>query len=256
MGLVFYSYKWPYINGVNIETPLEKDGLRMIVNTKDLIGWEIFFFGAYEPHTNTVLKKYVRPGDVVIEGGSHIGTETLILSRLVGDTGHVYGFEPTTTSFHSLNENIKLNGLTNISTYELALGEKNGAVGFCLLPPWHCNPGRNGKVVRSDEIIKTTVNQTTIDTFVQENNLTKVNFLKMDIQGGEMDLLDGAHETLSRFHPIIFTEASPKYNDLPKLYEKLKSYGYAIYRIKGDKKTVVNSVSDIKNGGDWLAKVE
>ncbi len=247
-----YDYESDEIHGIDIVTPLQQDGLVCFVSTKDLIGWKIFFFGEYETGTNKILASYLKPGDTVIEAGANMGSETLLISRLVGP-GHVYAFEPNPYTFERLKINISINELRNVTASDVALGESNSNIQFNIYPRDFCNSGMSSKYMETSKTRKIDVVQKTLDTFVLENGINSIDFIKMDIQGAEMDMITGAAETLARFKPTIFTEACEPYNDTRQLFETLKGYGYEIYLIGENATTLMSTVSDVKDG-NWLGK--
>src|SRR5271154_6921349 len=95
---VVYNYGSTKIKGIDIVTPLQNDGLVCLVNTKDIIGWKIFFFGEYEIGTNRILKKYLKDDFIVIEAGANTGSESLIISKLL-PKGKLYCFEPNPITY-------------------------------------------------------------------------------------------------------------------------------------------------------------
>jgi len=246
-----YDYESPRVVGINIVVPLQDDGLVCFINTKDLIGWKIFFTGEYEAATNKVLAQYVKKNDVVIEAGANLGSETLLLSKLVGN-GTVYGFEPNPHTFERLGMNVSINNLANVKIFDCALGEKNGNIDFNIYPKDFCNPGMSSKYMETAITQKITVAQKTIDSFVAENRVEKVDFLKMDIQGAEMDLLMGAANTIGKHHPTIFLEALAIYNDTNALYQKLQDYGYNVNLIGDESLSLMGSSTAVQDG-NWLA---
>ncbi len=246
-----YDYQSASIHGVDLVVPMQDDGAVCFVNTKDLIGWKIFFFGEYERDTNSVLARYVKPGDTVVEAGANMGSESILIGRLVG-AGQVYCFEPNPYTFERLKINIAINELANVHAYDYALGEQNGNISFNIYPKGFCNPGMSSKYMETADSKKITVVQKTLDTFVAENNISKVDFIKMDIQGAEMDMLLGAAATIATHKPIIFTEACEPYNNTRELYDKLKQQGYDIHLITGDRTEPMRTTAEVKDG-NWLA---
>ena len=246
-----YDYESTYVHGIDIVAPLGNDNLSCFINTKDLIGWKIFFFGEYESDTNKVLSKYMKPGYTVIEAGANIGSETLLISKQLKH-GHIYAFEPNPYTYERLKINVSINELDNVSTYDYALGESNCNIQFNIYPKDFCNSGMSSKYMETSKTKKIDVVQKTLDTFVVENNIPKVDFIKMDIQGAEMDMIMGAADTITKFKPIIFTEAYQVYNDTFRLYEKLKKFGYNIYLIEENGTASALQQQDI-NDGNWLA---
>jgi len=251
---MLYDYESDGINGIDLVAPLQSDGTVCFINTKDLIGWKIFFFGEYEADTNNILAKYVKPNDIVIEAGANIGSETLLISRLA-DKGHVYAFEPNPYTFERLKINASINELKNVSAYDYALGEQDTHIQFNIYPKDFCNSGMSSKYMETSNTRKIDVVQKKLDTFVKENNIARVDFIKMDIQGAEMDMINGASDTIAKYKPIIFTEACEPYNDTKVLYEILRKNKYTIYLIGGKNVTQIASVSEVKDG-NWLAICE
>lgn len=246
-----YNYESVKFKGIDIVAPLQDDGLVCLVNTKDLIGWKIFFFGEYENDTNKILELYLKQDDIVLEAGANIGSETLLISKIL-NKGTIYCFEPNPYSFERLKINISINELKNVYAYDYALGEADSKIKFHIYPKGFCNSGMSSKYMETSITHEITVIQKTVDTFVHENNITKLDFIKMDIQGAEMDLLNGASETLKRFKPTIFTEACEPYNDTKQLYEILVSLGYDVFHIKNLTTEKFNSVNEVRDG-NWLA---
>ncbi len=249
-----YDYQSSAIKGIDLVVPLQNDGLVCLINTKDLIGWKIFFFGEYEADTNNILAKYVKPDDIVIEAGANMGSETLLIAHIL-TKGHVYAFEPNPYTFERLKINASINDLKNVSAYDYALGEQDTNIQFNIYPKDFCNSGMSSKYMETSNTRKIDVVQKKLDTFLKENNINKVDFIKMDIQGAEMDMIAGAAETIARHKPTIFTEACEPYNDTKALYETLKKAGYNVYLIGAKDTTLMASVSEVKDG-NWLAVCE
>ena len=249
-----YDYQSSKIFGIDLVVPLQQDGLVCFINTKDIIGWTIFFTGEYEKGTNKILAAHIKAGDTVIEAGANIGSETLIISKLVGN-GCVYGFEPNPYSFERLGINVSINNLTNVKILDIAMGEKDGDISFNIYPKNFCNPGMSSKYEETPITRKITVPQQTLDTFVAAQKIGKVDFIKMDIQGAEMDMLKGATDTIARDKPKIFLEATTGYNDINVLYNELKKYNYNIYVIGASDMKLMKSLADAVDG-NWLAMQE
>lgn len=251
-----YNYQSSSIQGIDICVPyLPEYNFRFLVNTKDIIGWKIFFFGEYEESTNQLLRKFVRPGDHILEAGANNGSETLLLSRLAGE-GKVYAFEPIPHVFNRLKFNVEINGLgKNIVLSQIALGEENKTVYFNIFPLNYANQGMSSKYGNNQMTTKIEVEQVTLDSWVERNNIPKIDFLKMDIQGAEIDLIKGGKNSLQKFKPVVFTEAAESWLDIKVLYRLLKELNYKVYFIGEKKYNLMESESNIRSG-NWLAVPE
>ena len=253
---LLYDYQSKNVRGINIVVPYLKEyNFRFLLNTKDIIGWKIFFFGEYEKSTNDLLRRFIKPGHYVIEAGANNGSETLLLSKLVQE-GKVYAFEPVSHIYDRLEFNIKLNGLDGkIYRSMLALGDENKKIQFNIFPLDFENQGMSSKYGNNKLTSKIDVQQITLDTWVRENNIPKIDFLKMDIQGAEIDLIKGAKESIAKFKPLIFTEAADSWLNISTLFQLLKEMKYSIYLIEDKKFTLIKPEVEVK-GGNWLAVPE
>jgi FkbM family methyltransferase len=233
------------IRGIDIV--VNQPGYKLLVNTKDLIGWNVFFFSGYEQNTNNILQQYIRPGDTVVEAGANIGTETILLANLVGDTGKVYAFEPNRNVFNRLSYNANiLNQKTNVVCFDQALGEKNDIIRFHIYPESFPNSGMSSKYHPSPDVVD--VRQVTLDSLLKDSTLTRVDFIKMDVQGAELDVLLGATETLSRFKPYVFLEAHEHQNEL---FKTLVTAGYRVHTVTDKGLVPIGEPTGATQ--DWLA---
>ena len=137
----------------------------------------------------------VKPGDVVIDAGAWIGDFSCYASAQ--DAGAVYAFEPTAENYTWLCRTAKLN--KNIIPVQKGLGDKSGTLSFVI------NENNSGMNRRSDEsgIATETVEIVTLDEFVATQGLTRVDFIKSDIEGAERNMLRGAANTLRKFAPKL-----------------------------------------------------
>lgn len=106
-------------------------GVRMKV-TNGSIAHDLLVKGVYEPKTTSLFKKVIREGDIVVDVGAHIGYYTLLASRLVGDTGKVYAFEPEPRNYDLLLKNLELNNVKNVVAIKKAVSNKKGTLKFYL----------------------------------------------------------------------------------------------------------------------------
>jgi len=141
---------------------------------------------------------------VVLDVGANIGFTSSMFANEV-PSGHVYGFEPSPQVFPRLNETLALNGFTNCSTYQLGMGKEPGALAF------YDDPGSASAshIVSGDNaynVPTTSIEVSTIDAFVKKEGLTRVDMIKIDVEGFELDVLAGAVETLARFRPKVYLE--------------------------------------------------
>ena len=251
---LLYNYEASNHMGVKLVLPYYDNlKLQFITNTKYLIDWHVFFFGYYEKETNDLLFQYIKTGHVVVEAGANNGTETLLISRIIGEKGKVFAFEPIQHIYDTLILNLKLNHCNNVIAEALALGESNESVFFNVLSQDYCNQGMSGKYDEKSADEKVEVKQVTLDAWISQTPISRLDFIKMDIQGAEINLLRGAQKTIKKFRPVIFTEATSDFLSIHSLYEEISKYEYDVFNIQTNgilslmlKETIVE--------GNWLAK--
>mmetsp|Transcript_65091 Transcript_65091/g.105526 ORF Transcript_65091/g.105526 Transcript_65091/m.105526 type:complete len:506 (+) Transcript_65091:126-1643(+) len=207
--------------GLFWEWTLARHG-RMRVPVLDLyIGTSLLLYGEWAEEEVRLFARFVHPGDTVIDAGAHIGSLSLPLARLVGPNGRVVSFEPTAEVYKALALNIAVNGLSGYVTPVLAaLGSTHGH----LAVP-HLSMHRilnSGQTALRHTTTTTTTTKTTashpqggggmasarrevmsLDMF----ELPSLAFIKIDVQGMELEVVQGAAATLSRCLPVVYLEA-------------------------------------------------
>ena len=187
---------------------------------------------SYEPDVLAVIHNWVREGDCCVDVGANVGAIAFAMAQRVGDNGKVHCFEPGPPYAERLRENIKLNPRLReiIEVHPLGLSDKEGELiwGEDLdLPGNAYLLGNKG----------TPVSVTTLDHFLMNNRGLKINFMKIDIEGMEWEMLSGSQETLKRHRPLILFETRLEFEigrGIPVLKmteDLLNSFDYDLYRI-------------------------
>jgi FkbM family methyltransferase len=163
-------------------------------------------------------------GDVFLDIGAYIGWYTIRASEAVGPAGRVIALEPDATNRRQLENNISLNGLSNCFTVPKAAWEHNQKIGWhsSAVPVWHkADMGEHANLVQA----------ITIDSLVNELDLKRVDWIKMDIEGAEIEALRGAEQTLGLFSPVLFIEVHETIEPLTRF---LTEFGYRIEKATFD----------------------
>lgn len=153
-----------------------------------------FFLGTYEPEQTALFAEVVKPGAVVYDVGAHFGYYTVLGSRLAGPKGQVIAFEPSPANLLKLRKHIAINDCSNVRLLELAVSDHLGTARF------ETRTGSGVGHLASDGPLE--VQLTTVDTIAQQHPLPTV--MKIDVEGAEVGVLEGARQTLERAHPTIF----------------------------------------------------
>lgn len=160
-------------------------------------------------------KEFLKPDSVVIDGGANIGMFSLVASHLTPQ-GKVYAFEPAKVTCTALKQNTK--DCTNVEVFALGLGDRARKTEMmvhegCLSGSTISDSGMTLIGAEKGELVPEEVSITTIDDFVQERKLERLNFIKIDAEGYEKQILRGARETIRHFRPILAVSAYHFPND-------------------------------------------
>lgn len=144
----------------------------------------------YEKEQVEVIKKIVKSGDVVADVGANVGFYTILLSKLVGKAGKVYAFEPEPSNYFLLKKNIKGNFCQNVVCYKEAISNSSKITFFSFNKK---SKGGGSLTAKSEHDTKTKVIVETLDNKIKE----KVSFIKVDVEGTEIDVLKGAKKLIN-----------------------------------------------------------
>lgn len=170
----------------------------------------------WEQHVIRLFEQYVIPGSVVLDVGAHIGSHTVTLARLVGPTGHVYAFEPQKRVYRELVYNLKLNEIRNATPLRFAASSQAGVLGS---NPRHLRVGPVGRGLDR-------VEARTIDSFKFDN----VSVMKIDVDGHQLEVLQGAKETIAEQEPVIVIEIY--HGHVEETKQLLRAYGYEYQHLR------------------------
>jgi FkbM family methyltransferase len=170
-------------------------------------------------------------GDVVFDLGANIGTESLLLSKIVGVTGKVFAFEPVT--FDILRHNIQINNVKNVEVIPAAVSNVSGHTEIEILDSFQGSTIVRGSNPKQQSSLVRVVPVTTIDDFCANNELDHIDFIKMDVEGAEGAALLGATKTITNSHPNWSIGAEHLDNrgnpQLPALVKLLRMFNYKIF---------------------------
>ena len=167
------------------------------INKNDLINMTI--------REDEIIERFTpKEGDVVIDIGAHIGRYTIIGAKRVGTNGKVVAIEANPSNFEMLNRNIKLNRLTNIISLNNAVYSKETKIKLYLpgeeLGHTIYNTVMSDRAKNEDKFVEVSAN--TLDYFLQLKGITDVNWIKIDVEGAEFEVLKGATNVLSKSKDI------------------------------------------------------
>lgn len=188
---------------------------------RDFIG-ESLLEGGYETAESELAVNFLKPGMTVLDIGAHRGFHTLLFSEKVGKHGRVLSFEPSPPDRRRLELHLKINFCHNVEVIECALGEEDGSANLYAVP--------SNSVLNSlrppdtaFQISATPVLVRKLDDVLLQTHVKSVDFIKLDVEGGELGVLKGAQQLISRVpRPVILCEV---------LQETTRLWGYPAHLI-------------------------
>jgi FkbM family methyltransferase len=194
----------------------------------------------YEPYMFDFLKdnQIKLEGTDVVEIGANNGHFTVEFAELVGDLGRVFSFEPQRIIYQQLCGNVFMNGLDNVSAYQVAVGDSNGKIEF-EYPNYHFQGDVNfGDISVKNNRSKSNIAFEEVETRTLDSySFKEVKLIKIDVQGYEPFVLDGAKLTIEKHRPYIFIEIEDEslkrfdFNE-NQLIEKIEKLGYVVKRFQ------------------------
>ena len=206
-------------------------GSKMFLDPGDSL--DLSINGVYGELDTKIIREEIHEGDIVIDVGANIGYYTLIFAQLVGSSGKVFAFEPESKNFEILKKNIEINNYPNIVAEQKIVSDKSGIVKLFIAE--HGIVGhRITQQKSSQKFIE--VESIILDNYIKKLNLdNKINFIKIDVEGSEPKVLEGAKEIMQKSNQLkIFTEfnreAVEEYGIEPKeMIDLFYRNGFKIY---------------------------
>lgn len=201
----------------------------------------------YESEMNWFLQQ-MKAGQTFVDVGANIGIYSLHASRRLSTAGKVYAFEPTPDTFETLTTNVRLNRLTNVECHKVALADRSGML-FLIAGD---RPASNSTADTSEGLQSgMSIPATTLDEFCSSHAVANVDFIKVDIEGGEHAFFKGGKETLLKHKPTILFESMHTGPSYPER-EVLLQMGYRLYFL--EKNALEEVPTGTTRGGNVVAK--
>ena len=203
--------------------------------------------GNNELPVQQALADHLRPGSVFFDVGANVGFLTVLGARLVGREGKVYAFEPVATNADYVRRNCRVNGFSHVQVHEMAVSN-------------HCGPGQlnlaaysGGAALASadappDPAGTQLVELVTIDVTVERDGFAPPHLIKIDVEGAELEVLQGMAATAARHRPVVIVEVDagepePLRRKQADCEQWLRQHGYQVHELP-----------DSYAGARWLVK--
>lgn len=237
-----------------VDTPITGN-FKINLDTKNFIDSSIYYTGDYEAYLKKHFKNIIKKGDFILDIGANIGFHTLYFAELTGVSGKVFSFEPIQVNFDALQRNIKLNQFPQITAINKALGNTNSQMKIHIDQQAQ-NPGAFNLLDSGPK--NTVIDCIKGDDFLEQNQIEKINFIKIDVEGFEYEVFKGLSKTIRNSKPTIIFEYDYNYqhklHDNPKvIFEFLTQFDYQFFTIDGyGNKAICNWIEGV-NESEILA---
>ena len=183
-----------------------------------------------EPYLQKIMKKHIKHNDIVFDIGSNIGYTSIAMSKIVGDSGLVYAFEPVPTNIDDFKTNIALNKCNNITLISKALSNVNEITNF-RIPEMGKNLSMASMIwhKKDDSVLTLQLETIILDEDQHLKDLTP-SFIKIDVEGSEGKVILGIQNLIKRSRPVIFIECSK--NGRENVWKVLKDLNYHCFNSK------------------------
>lgn len=221
-----------------IVTPFDRD-LRIEVRPGDRLGRRVLLMGYSDREHAALLHAILRPGMVYVDVGAHIGQFTLVAAARVGPGGAVHAFEATGETYEQLRRNIALNGLSWVTATRAAVFERPGELTLqvCVRGKGEFNSVGRPLRPRDEIVAEEVVPAVTIDGYCAEHGVERVDLMKIDTEGAELQVLRGARGALGRpdgptvvfeCHDVTAASMGHRAADVGAF---LREHGYELFRL-------------------------
>jgi len=198
--------------------PTRIQGLKFKLDPYHIGFWRAVGRGRWEPHTYKILKRFLGADSVYCDVGAWIGPTVIYAAKICRQ---VICFEPDPTAYRFLRWNIELNDLRNVTSFSVALA---GQSTIRSMASREGNPGDSLSRLVDEEQEDNGVDvlALTWDAFIDLSTIDKIDFLKIDIEGGEFSLLPTLRDYLSRHRPIVYLSTHAPFLDVGLRHQKMQ----------------------------------
>jgi FkbM family methyltransferase len=232
------QWLWQYFNTRQAEGAVVvgwHHGTRLRLYLGNDLSRQIYIAGSVDPNEFAFLDRFLQPGMTFLDIGANEGIYSVFAARRVGAEGTVWAFEPSRRELDRLRCNLELNGL-KVRVFPLALADSAGRADLRVAGYEHEGQNTLGAFAYAGvEAARTEpVDLMRLDDVVEQNPLRRLDAIKVDVEGAELRLFQGATATLMRFRPVLLFEASDAALRLQgasceALFDHLRTQQYDLY---------------------------
>ncbi len=225
-----------------------RNGIRWALDLNEGIDFAIYLLGQFERDLARSYRRLIPPGATVLDIGANIGAHTLPLAKHVGPTGRVIAIEATAYAYAKLAKNLSLNPqlAEHTTAIQALIAARDGTPAeTSISSSWPLTGTEETDTIHGGALRSTSgAKVLSLDGLLTELEAHKIEWIKLDVDGHELDVLQGGHKCLETSKPSIFMELAPhcfEWNAFVHLVELLGSHNYAFFYLPGQKKLPNNA---------------
>lgn len=244
-SLAFRPIRWFYkVRGKDLGGWYRRSSFNWHLDLNEVVDFMIYISGGFERYLSRFIERNLEEGQVALDIGANVGAHTLQMARSVGASGHTFAIEATDYAYGKLCRNIALNPdvigqVTPIHAMLLPKGDASSEVSM-IHSSWPFDT-KSERHATHQGVFKSVgdAKKVALDTLLEELNVTRVDLVKLDVDGNEWDVLSGGEDFFKRFMPTIIMELATDYNDpestkgIRNIHTFLTKLGYRIYDFNG-----------------------
>jgi FkbM family methyltransferase len=197
--------------------PIRKEvatGIFMALDPEDLVSMAILEKGTWQPEVRRAIEGGLSKGSVLVDVGAHIGWNSLTAVPVIGPHGRILAVEPNPDTLRELRANIADSHATNVLVEPFACSDHEQTLTLYAGPEYNTGEATEFKDIantepRAERQRTYTVRAKTLDSLVWAAGVSRVDVVKIDVEGAELSVLQGAGETLRKYHPRLVIELNP-----------------------------------------------
>jgi len=218
-----WAAHWPFARGVALPSRFKSivrptapawftiaPSVTMLLDPEDYVSAEIIRTGEWEPESWNAIAKHLSAGSVFVDVGAHIGYYSLKAAPVVGPGGHVIAVEPNPPTIRELEDNIRASGASAIiSVQPVACSDTEATLDLFAAPRRNTGQSSLSKSNASQtgqDVATYHVRARPLDDIIHDTGVSRVDVVKIDVEGAEMLVLKGSVNTLARYHPMVIVE--------------------------------------------------
>jgi FkbM family methyltransferase len=227
-----------------------RPGFQMVLDLSEAAQREIYYFGTYERKESALVRRILRPDDIFWDVGANLGYYTLLGGACVGKTGRVVAFEPFPPAWERLQRNLSLNAFPQVRLVNAAVSSVVGTAPLFFASD--VPDGVASLAAPEGHVSQISCRTLTLDRFADEDRERPPTLMKVDVEGAEKAVLEGATGILSGSRPpMLLLEMEDEQfgrhgTSKREIQEMLSRLGYAAYQLRGRRWVVCGDILEAR----------